>query len=351
MELLWMVLAVGALVVRVGMAVRDCGMTRSKNSAGILMRHLVDLSVAMLAFWLIGGMVLMASTSRPFNFTVLMRGGVEESSPQIVLMCVSAIASGIVVGVAGERSKFFPMLLSPVLIGGLVVPLVARWVARDGWLEQLGFRDLGRASLHLSGATFALVVAVLVGARTGKYNRDGSSNAIPGHSVPVATMGTMLVLVGWPLYIAGFGAGGAAAMNVLLAAAAAVVVSVIVSQVRYGKLDVHLTLLAMLGALVAIAAAADVRWKPAAVLIGVVAGLVVPAAMFVIDLVWRVDDLTGGVAAHGVGAVVGLVFAGIFARVDSVAEKFRVIGVQVLGIVVIILLSAAVAGVAYVVLK
>jgi Amt family ammonium transporter len=353
MDLLWTVLvAFGALLVRAGMAVHACGMTRSKNSAGILMRHVVDLAVTLLAFWLIGSMVLTATRERWLNWSVVVHGGVEGSAGLLFAMCVTTIATGIVVGVVGERSRFFPMLASPILLGGIIVPLAMRWVARDGWLGQFGFRDLGRASaVHLGGAVFAAVVAVLVGARTGKYNRDGSSNAIPGHSVPVATIGMMVILIGWPVHLVGFGAGAGAAMNVLLAAAGAVVVSVIVSQMRYGKSDIHLTLLAMLGALVASGAAADVRWRPAAVLIGVVAGLVVPTVMFVIDLGWRVDDLTGGVAAHGVGAVVGLVFAAIFARVESVGEKFRVIGVQVLGIVVVVVLSAVVAGVAYGALK
>jgi Amt family ammonium transporter len=225
-------------------------------------------------------------------------------------------------------------------------------VWRDGWLEQMGFRDLGKASMiHLSGAAFAAVVAALVGPRMGKYNRDGSSNAIPGHSAPVASIGMLVILIAWPLYLVGFGGGAGAAMNALLAAAGAIVASVIVSQLRYGKPDIHLTLLALLGALVAISAAADVRWRPVAVLIGIVAGLVVPIIMFVIDLVWRIDDLTGGIAAHGAGAIIGLLAAGLFARVESVGEKFKVIGAQLLGIVVIVVLSAAVAAAAFMLLR
>ena len=345
MDLVWSVIAgVGALLVRVGMAVHACGMTRSKNSAGIIMRHVVDLAVTVLAFWLVGGMVLTASREKPLNFSVIVHGGVDVGSPLFLVMCVTTIATGIVVGVAGERSRFFPMLASPVLMGGIVVPLAARWVWRGGWLEQMGFRDLGRASvIHLTGAIVAAVVAYAVGARTGKYNRDGSSNAIPGHSVPVASVGVLVMMLGWPLYLVGFGAGAGAAMNVLLAAAGAVVASVVVSQSRYGKPDIHLTLLAMVGALVAISAAADVRWKPAAVLIGIIAGLVVPTATLMIDLVWKLDDPTGAVAAHGVGTLVGILAAGLAAPVDGFAARLRVLGVNVLGAVVIVLLSAVVA--------
>jgi Amt family ammonium transporter len=192
-----------------------------------------------------------------------------------------------------------------------------------------------------------MVAAVLVGPRMGKYNRDGSANAIPGHSVPLANVGMLLVLAGWLPYVLGFvgtAKAGAAGMNVLLAGAAGCVAAVGLSQVRYFKADIHLAFAGMLGGLVAISAAADVGSGIAAVVIGGVAGIIVPMAMVMLDLVWKVDDPTGGIVVHGVGAAWGILAAGLFAGTGSMGARIGLLGVQVLGLVVIAGLAAVVSG-------
>jgi len=319
-SLWWVICGVGVVLLRVGLAIHAAGSVRAKNAAGIVMRGVADMCLGVLAFWAVGGWI----------------AGVERGSGLFFfLLCATLIASGIVVGVVGERSRFFAMCSLPVLVCGVVAPLA--WRLAWGWLGKIGYHDVAGASMvHLTGALCALVSAVMVGPRTGKYNRDGSSNAIPGHNMPLGSVGVLVMFVAWLPYVAGFATDVAmAAGNVLLAGAAGAVVAMVVSQVKYMKPDIHLTYVGLLSGLVAISAAADVRAGWMAVIIGAVAGLVVPLAAVWMDLVVRVDDLTAGIAVHGIGAVWGVIAAGLFTHVESVGARFRLLGVQVLGLAVI----------------
>ena len=141
------------------------------------------------------------------------------------------------------------------------------------------------------------------------------------------------------------------AMNTLLAGAAGAVASVVLSQIRYGKPDIHLTFAGMLGALVSITAIADAPSAWMAVLTGVVAGLIVPVLLLVLDLIWKIDDTTGGVAIHGVGAAWGLLAAGFFAPVGSFPQRLKLIGAQLLGIVAIVAVTTIVSLLVFLVLK
>ena len=172
---------------------------------------------------------------------------------------------------------------------------------------------------------------MLVGARNGKYNRDGSSNMIPGHSLPLASVGVVVMLIAWLPYVFGasaahggeFGAGPRTAINVLLSAAAGGLAALVSSLVRYGKPDVVLIYSGLLGALVAITGGANVLPTGGAVAAGAIAGVLVPYAMVQIDLRWRVDDPTGAVAIHGIGGLLGALVPGVFG--------VRQLGVQVIG--------------------
>src|SRR5207245_8678992 len=123
---------------------------------------------------------------------------------------------------------------------GIVVPICGQWAWNGGWLQRIGFFDAaGSAVLHVTGGAAALAAAIIAGPRSGKYNRDGSSNLIPGHSIPMASVGVLLMLAGWVPYMlaAGYEHGGLsrAAMNTVLSASAGTILAVIISNVRYGK--------------------------------------------------------------------------------------------------------------------
>jgi Amt family ammonium transporter len=342
--------ALGALLMRVGFAVHGVGMARSKNSAGAIMRHLCDLCVATLAFWAVG-YAIMACGRRFLGLAPGAMVGLSGCDPASLFFSATAVlvATGIVPGILAERARFWPTLGSSALLAAIIAPIAGLWTTRAGWLGAMGFTDWGGAGwLHLTGALCGGVGAVAVGARTGKFNRDGSSTAIPGHSVPLAGVGVLLLFVGFVLFA---GRTGEAAVNVLLAGAAGGLASVMLGQFRYYKPDVHLTYAGVLGGLVAISAGSGSVPGLGAVLIGAVAGVLVPMAILTLDVKGRVDDPSGAIAVHGVGAVWGLLATPLLARGLPVGERLKLLGVQALGVVTIGVLTIALSAALWAVLK
>jgi Amt family ammonium transporter len=322
-------LAAVALLVRVGMAWYATGLSRSKNAAGAVLRNVLDFCVATLAFWLLGAAVFVGDAG-----LIADHQGRANATTFFNLVLV-LFASAIPIGAAGERSKLLPLGATSFLMAGLVLPVAAHW-AWTGWLHRLGYLDAAGATvLHLAAGMSALAVTVLIGPRTGKYNRDGSSNMIPGHSLPLASVGVLIMLVAWLPYVvaasaAHGGVGGRTAMNVVLAAAAGGLAALVSSMIRYGKPDVLLIYSGLLGALVAITGGANLMPTGAAVGLGAVAGVLIPYAMVQIDRRFKVDDPTGAVAVHGFGGLLGTLAPGLFAS-RSVGEALRQIGTQALG--------------------
>jgi Amt family ammonium transporter len=340
---LWLILCgVGALVARVGMAIHHAGSVRSKNSAGIMLRSAADLCVVSLAFWGVGAAILFPELdgTRSMLNTSLLFGTPPafESGSIFFYLCITLMGCAVMCGVAAERSRLAPMLLAALFLGGFIMPVAGRWIGTGGWLYERGFHDFAAASMvHLVGGVAAAVAAVAVGPRMGKYNKDGSSNGIPGHSVPLASAGLFVMLIGWFGYVAGFAHdvdAGQVALNILLAGAAGGLAGLVLCQVRYGKSDVHLTYSGMMGALVAISPAVDLASGRAAVLIGAGAALLVVSATLSIDLFLKIDDATGAISIHAVGAAFGLAATGLLGPADSFADRLRATGVQLLGVAV-----------------
>jgi Amt family ammonium transporter len=360
-QVLLIMFACGALLIRVGMGWYAAGLSRSKNAAGAALRNAADMAVAALAFWALGAAIMNGDLGLIFDA----KG--RAGGAQLAQLVLVLIATAPVVGAVAERSRFFPMLVPPALLAAIVVPLAGRWAWHGGWLQRMGFIDVAGASvIHVAGGLCAAAGAVLVGARSGKYNRDGSSNFIPGHSAPMASVGVMLTLAGWTPYvlaamlmpaaavatatISSFTLGRAA-MNVILAAAAGAIVAAIVTRAKYGKPEIMLTYSGLLGALVAVSAVGGAVPTIAAVAIGAVAGVIVPIATVQLDLVWKIDDPVGGVAIHVLGGAWGTIAAGIFVPAPSIGERIRDAGVQILGLIVITALALALSLAAFAILK
>jgi Amt family ammonium transporter len=353
MDFLLIIGALGALLIRVGFAIHGAGMARSKNSAGAVMRHLCDCCVAILAFWALGHAIA-SSEARFFGLNWHGLLGSADAGNIFFPTAAVLIAAGIVPGVLAERARFWPSLASSLLLAALLIPIVMLWTLAGGWLNRMGFTDhAGAAWLHLPGALAAAVGAIFVTPRTGKFNRDGSSTAIPGHSIPLAGIGIFLLLVGFFCFvpIADAAHFAAAAMNLLLAAAAGGIASVMLGQFRYYKPDIHLTFAGIVGAMVAISAGAGSVPGIAAVLIGAVAGVIVPLAILAIDIYCRIDDPSGNIAVHGLGAIWGLVAAPLLARGLTAGERLKGLGVQLLGIASIALLTIALSAALWLCLK
>ena len=358
MDLL-ILLGAGILVARVGQALYAIGVSRSKNAAGAAARSMFDLCAATLAFWAVGAAILFQQDNGMLGLrpSLLLGWKLSGDAAGVVFFHGAAVmlATGAIVGTLTERSRFFPACAAALLTAGVIVPVVGKW-AWGGWLHDLGFVDVAGASvLHLAAGVCAAIGAVFVGARGGKYHRDGSTATIPGHSLPVAAAGVLTVFAGWTPYVLGFASlhdapPGMAGLGVLLAGAGGGAAAVLLSKIRYGMIDVTLAMLGFLGGLVAITACAGFVGAPAAVAIGAIAGVIVPLASIFIDRIVRVDDPAGGISVHAVGGLWGTVAAGIFMP-GSLAVRVKHGGVQLLGALAIAALAAVLAGVVFYVIK
>lgn len=354
MELMWLVLlGVGALLVRLGQALGAMGMSRAKNVASAGFRSLADLCIATLCFWAIGSAILFHPTNPVLavatDYLALWNG---HPKAFFTYLAMTLIATGIIAPAVAERSKLRVPLMLGALVAGLIVPIIGHWTW-FGWLDRLGFIDVGGAApIHLAPAICAAIGALLVGPREAKFNRDGSSNMIPGHSVPMVLTSVMLMLIGWVPYILAGNVKdlGHAAGNIFVAAAAGGATATIVGQFRFGKADVLLACSGIVGGLVAITAGGDAINSPSAFLVGVLAGLVIPWLTVVIDLRFRIDDPGGVIAVHGGGAVLGLLATGMLAP-GSIALRFQHLGIQTLGMGSAILLTAPLATALMIVLR
>ena len=343
------ILGAAVLLMRVGQVLYATGMCRSKNAAGTATRVVADLCVSVLLFWAVGAAVLGQKSNPVFGVDpTLLFGWYGPTTETFFHATVVLVATGAVGGTLAERSKFLPACAASALLAGLVVPVASNW-AWGGWLAQWGFRDVaGASSVHLAAGVCAAAGAALVGPRTGKYNRDRSANMIPGHNIPLAAAGVLAMLAAWVPYVFGcallhrnVGNDFGEPMNVLLSAAAGGAVSIALAQVRYGKPDVVLSMAGVLGGLVAITAVGGTAGTGAAVLIGGVAGLLVPLSMIALDLLAHIDDPTGGVSIHGVGGLWGVLAAGIFAPGGGITERLKLLGVQAVGATAVVLLAGA----------
>lgn len=324
------------LLFRVGLAMYVAGLTRAKNSTAVIARSICDLAVAGMAFFLIGAPILLGNFDHWFN------PGLAPGMLQALLF--TTIASGIVLGAVGERSRFMATLPISAVVAALIVPFLSRWML-NGWLSRLAYIDIAGASwIHAAGGTVALIGIKMVGPRDNKYHRDGSTSVIPGHSIPLAGFGAMLQLAALFAILASL--NESSGLNAMLAASAAVLTSLLIGQLRYGKPDVLIILAGMLGGVVAISAGAASVYPVWAIVIGAVAGLVVPLAAIQLDLRFRMDDPTSSVSIHLVGGAWGTLAAGIFCG-RGVGGTFKAIGVQSLGLAVAITVAGVLGLITY----
>ncbi|HVT89297.1 MAG TPA: hypothetical protein VHD56_10625 [Tepidisphaeraceae bacterium] len=334
----WVVLwAAAALLVRIGQLFSSLGMARAKNVASTGLRSLADFCVTTLCFWAIGAAILFQSNNPYFGFSGSdLIGWNGLSGNWFAMLVLVLIGTGMIPPVLAERSRLRIGLIVSGALAAVLIPIVLHWT-RIGWLARRGFIDSGAAAaLHVTPSICAAVAAMFVGAREGKYNRDGSSNMIPGHSVAWVIASVLMTLCGWVPYVisaAPSAASNLVAANLLLAASAGGLASLIFAQIRFGKVDVLLVCSGIVGGLVSITAGAGYIATPGAVLVGLVAGVLVPWLMIAIDLRFKIDDPGGIIAIHGIGGVWGLLAAPIL------SNRFADLLIQLLGVVTIVLVS------------
>jgi Amt family ammonium transporter len=327
-------LITGALVMwmAAGFAMLEAGLVRAKNTAEILTKNVALYSIACIMYMLIGyGMMYPAGGNGiiPQIDWSFMFGG-DHSEAEILAdglnhakmsdfffqVVFVATAMSIVSGAVAERMKLWSFLFFAVVMTGFIYPVQGYWKWGEGWLHALNFQDFaGSGVVHLAGASAALAGVLLLGPRRGKYGNDGSIHAIPGANLPLATLGTFTLWLGWfgfnggsQLAMTGFENTNAVAaifVNTNMAAAGGLVLALTTARLLFGKADLTMALNGALAGLVAITAEPLTPSPLAATLIGGVGGVIVVFAILSLDKL-RIDDPVGAIAVHGVVGMWGL---------------------------------------------
>ena len=328
-------LVCGALVMwmAAGFAMLESGLVRAKNTAEILTKNIVLYALACVMYLLVGYYLMYGGAQGGvlpnFGFLignehaadVVAAGG--EGAPayskradfffQVVFV---ATCMSIVSGAVAERMKLWAFLAFALVMCGLIYPIEGYWTWGGGFLKQLGFKDFaGSGIVHLAGASAALAGVILLGARKGKYGSRGQINAIPGANLPLATLGTFILWLGWfgfnggsQLKISGIADANAVAavfVNTNLAAAGGLLAALVVARLLFGKADLTMILNGALAGLVSITAEPATPSAVQAVLVGAVGGVLVVFSILMLERL-RIDDPVGAISVHGAAGIWGL---------------------------------------------
>jgi Amt family ammonium transporter len=260
----------------------------------------------------------------------------------------AATAATIVSGAMAERTKYSGYLVYSIFISGLIYPVSGHWIWNGGWLSSMGFHDFaGSTVVHSVGAWAALVGAIMIGARRGKYVKIGDQvtvKAIQGHNMPLAALGVFILWFGWYGFNAGSTLAGMdtdiayVATTTTLAASAGAIGAMFTSWIWFGKPDPSMSLNGALAGLVAITAGTWVISPGASILVGLIGGIIVVASVEFIDKVLHVDDPVGAISVHGVVGAWGTLAVGLFGDREKIGSGLSwggQIGVQLFGIVVV----------------
>lgn len=348
---------IGAALVfwmQAGFAMVETGFTRAKNAGNILMKNLMDFCIGTVMFILIGFSLLLGEDVLGFigkpGFDIFTSYANFDFSNFVFNLVFCATTATIVSGAMAERTKFSAYCVYSAIISLVVYPIEAGWVWNgQGWLAQLGCIDFaGSIVIHMVGGISALVGAIILGPRIGKYGKNGKVNAIPGHSITLGALGVFILWFAW------YGFNGAAAedgarlgqilLTTTIAPAVATVTTMLFTWIKNGKPDVSMCLNASLAGLVAITAGcADVDAIGAAV-IGIISGILIVVAVEFVDIKLKIDDPVGAFSVHGVNGMWGGLAVGLFATGNGqngitglfYGGGFAQLGKQALGIVTIV---------------
>ncbi|ADQ14576.1 ammonium transporter [Halanaerobium hydrogeniformans] len=310
-----------------GFAMVEAGFTRAKNAGNIIMKNMMDFAAGSLVYWAVGFAFMFGAGNAFIGSTgFFLQGTFENLGLDIPIMAFfifqtvfAATAATIVSGAMAERTNFSGYLAYSVVITAFIYPVVGHWIWGGGWLEQMGIIDFaGSTVVHSVGGWAALAGAIILGPRIGKYNEDGSANALPGHNLLMAALGVFILWFGWFGFNPGSTIAGtdlsiaSIAVTTNLAAAAGAVLAMTVSWIKYGKADVSMTLNGALAGLVGITAGTADVTNISAVIIGSIAGIIVIYSVEFFDKI-QVDDPVGAISVHGVCGAFGTLAVGVFA--------------------------------------
>jgi Amt family ammonium transporter len=346
-----------------GFAMLEAGMVRSKSVSMQCTKNIALYAIAGLVFWLVGYNLMYDGVDGGFfgSFTAFSvpdpsadTGDYSAASDWFFQMVFCATTASIVSGTLAERIKLIPFLIFVVLLCGIIYPIQGAWQWGGGFLSELGFSDFaGSTIVHSTGGWAALMGALILGARAGRYTSDGKVNPMPGSSMPLATLGTFILWLGW----FGFNGGSQLAlgsledassvskifMNTNLAAAGGVVAAIILSQILYKKVDLTMALNGALAGLVSITAEPLMPSPLSAIIIGAIGGIIVVLAVPMLDK-FKIDDVVGAIPVHLLAGIWGTLIVPWSNPDTSIVTQF-------IGVISIGLFVSAVSAVVWFVLK
>ena len=361
---------IGAALVfwmQAGFAMVETGFTRAKNAGNIIMKNLMDFCIGTIVFSLLGytlmmgedtlfGLIGLPNMELWSNFKAFIASpaeGFTAASTFVFNLVFCATTATIVSGAMAERTKFSAYCIYSAVISLFIYPIEAHWIWGGGWLSQLGFHDYaGSCAIHMVGGIAALVGAIFLGPRIGKYVKDASGkvvkvNAIPGHSITLGALGVFILWLGW------YGFNGAAAttpselasifLTTTVAPSVATVTTMLYTWIRNGKPDVSMCLNASLAGLVGVTAGCDAYDALGSGIVGIVSGILVVVVVELLDLKLHIDDPVGAVGVHMANGIWGTIAVGLLANPDAPAGlrglfytgDFHQTGLQLLGFVTV----------------
>ncbi|RUA05571.1 MAG: ammonium transporter [Gammaproteobacteria bacterium] len=319
-------LVMGALVMwmAAGFSMLEAGLVRSKNTTEILTKNIGLFAIACTTYMIYGYDIMYGGGVMLDGIEVIAKDATYAKPSDFFFQVVFvATAMSIVSGAVAERMKLFSFFAFAVVFTGIIYPMEGAWTWNGEavfglfTLGDYGFSDFaGSGIVHMAGAAAALAGVIVLGARRGKYNKDGSSNAIPGANMPMATLGTFILWMGW----FGFNGGSVLAMaskesanavamvflNTNAAAAGGVIAALLLVKILWGKADLTMALNGALAGLVAITAGPDTPTALEATLIGAIGGILVVFSISILDKTFKIDDPVGAISVHGVVGLWGL---------------------------------------------
>ncbi len=367
-DTVWVIVAAClVLFMQAGFAMLEVGFSRMKNVGSVVAKILANMGIGIVVFWAVGFAIAFGTgnafvgTEGWFThaapdavnrvFSGLSWTEVPLSAKFLFQVAFALVSLAIVWGTMLERTKFAVYCIFAVVFAGFIYPTVGHWIWGGGWLSGLGMQDFaGSTVVHLQGAVAALAGTLLLGPRIGKYDDEGRPQIIPGHNMPLAVLGVIILWIGWWGFNPGstMAAVGAPfadiALTTNLAAGAGVLGAMVVSYIHRRHVDVGMLGNGALAALVAITAACAFVAPWASIVIGFVAGAIMYLTLIYVDRI-RVDDPLGAIASHGMGGIWGTLSTGLFAtpalvRSTGVGDPgllygggFHQLGVQALGII------------------
>jgi len=330
-------LVMGAFVMwmAAGFSMLEAGLVRSKNTAEILTKNIVLYSIACVMYMIVGYNIMYGDSASGILPDILSFGLGGDNEAAAVLaggedapyysnlsdfffqVVFVATAMSIVSGAVAERMKLWAFFAFAIVFTAFIYPLQGMWKWGGGFLDANGFLDFaGSGVVHMAGAAAALAGVLLLGARKGKYGKDGSVNAIPGANLPLATLGTFILWMGWfgfnggsELKVSDIAEANATALvfvNTNMAAAGGCIAALVFARLWFGKADLTMALNGALAGLVSITAEPLTPSPELATIIGAIGGILVVASIVTMDRMLKIDDPVGAISVHGVVGIWGL---------------------------------------------